>query len=177
MNFHLDKSIELLARTPQAYKELFTGLQYDWAHINEGANTWNAFDIVGHLIHGEQTDWVPRGRIILGNQADKTFVPFDRFAQEQLSVGKTMDELLEEFDQLRQANLQELKSWNLSPTDLAKTGIHPDLGTVTLQELLATWTIHDMAHLNQISRALVKHYAQDVGPWHQYIRLLKDKQG
>lgn len=174
MNFNLDKSIHLLERTPNVLKSLFYELGYEWTTVNEGRETWSAYDIVGHLIHGEQTDWIPRARIILDETViDKTFEPFDRFAQKELSKGKTMEDLLEEFSILRESTLAELKSWNLTQIDLDKAGVHPELGEVTLKQLLATWTVHDLAHINQISRVMAKHYANDVGPWKAYIRVLK----
>lgn len=174
MNFNLKKSIELLERIPEAYKVLFYGLDSNWATINEGENTWSAFDIVGHLIHGELTDWIPRAKIILSeNEKNKTFEPFDRFAQEKSSKGKTIEELIDEFEKFRKLNLEELNSWNLTEEDLDKTGIHPELGEVTLKQLISTWTIHDIAHLNQISRVIVKDYAEDVGPWAEYLRILR----
>lgn len=174
MNFELNKSIKILERTPAVFRALFQDLDCEWATINEGPKTWSAYDIIGHLIHGEQTDWIPRAKIILGDNEDKTFKPFDRFAQETLSKGKSTNELLEEFTRLRQESLQQLKAWKLTDEDLNKKGVHPELGAVTLAQLLSTWTIHDLAHINQLSRVMVKHYANDVGPWKNYIRLLKD---
>ena len=175
MNFNLDKSIQLLQRTPTVLKSLFYQLEHEWTTVNEGPETWSAYDIVGHLIHGEQTDWIPRAKIILDESiSDKTFEPFDRFAQKELSKGKTMEDLLEEFSSLRNSTLAELKSWNLTQDKLDKKGMHPELGEVTLRQLLATWTVHDLAHINQMSRVMAKHYANDVGPWKKYIRILKD---
>ena len=175
MNFDLEQSIKLLQRTPQTYKALFYNLGADWATINEGPNTWCAIDIVGHLIHGENTDWIPRAKIILDDQIEnKTFEPYDRFAQENLYQGRTIESLLDEFEQLRMKNIEALKSWNLDETQLIKTGIHPDLGEVTLKQLIATWTIHDMSHLNQLSRVMVKHYKEDVGPWLAYSRIMQE---
>ncbi|MEM9648140.1 MAG: DinB family protein [Bacteroidota bacterium] len=172
-NFNLEKSIQILERTPSVLKALFYNLGEDWITVNEGPQTWSAYDILGHLIHGENTDWIPRAKIILGDGPDKTFEPFDRFAQKELSTGKSMEQLLDEFTQLRESSVQTLKSWSLSQEDLPKKGNHPELGAVTLAQLLATWTIHDLAHLNQVSRVMVKHYADSVGPWRQYISLLK----
>ena len=174
MHFDLDKTIKILERTPAVFKALFYELDANWATINEGPRTWSAYDILGHLIHGEQTDWIPRAEIILCDGYNKTFEPFDRFAQEKLSQGKTMEDLLEEFASLRESSLNQLKSWKLSEEDLDKKGVHPDLGEVSLKQLLATWTVHDLAHINQMSRAMVKHYANDVGPWKNYIKILKD---
>jgi len=175
MNFNLDKSIAILERTPRVYYELFHELAYDWATINEGENTWSGFDIIGHLIYGEKTDWIPRARIILGESENKTFEPFDRFAQKKLSAGKTIEDLLIEFAELRSNNLNVLRSWHLTEVELNMEGIHPDLGVVTLRELLSTWTIHDIGHLHQVSRVIVKHYSMDVGPWTEYSGILRKK--
>ena len=174
MNFELNKSIELLKRAPVTYKNMFYGLNEDWVYANEGESTWSAYDIIGHLIHGEKTDWIPRSRIILSDQEDKTFVPFDRFAQKELSKGKTMEELIDEFTTLRKANIEELESWNLTEEDLSKTGMHPELGTVTLRQLIAMWTIHDVTHIHQVSRVMVKHYKDDIGPWVAYSGILSN---
>lgn len=172
MNFNLEKSIELLERSPKTYKALFYDLNHNWATVNEGENTWCAHDIIGHLIHGENTDWIPRAKIILGKQKDKTFEPYDRFAQSKLYASQSINELLNTFEALRNANIEELKLLNLTEIELNQEGIHPDLGPVTLKELISTWTIHDMVHLNQISRVIVKHYSKDIGPWSKYVRLL-----
>lgn len=171
-NFELNKSIEILKRSPSVYRNLFYGLNTDWTNANEGTDTWSAFDMIGHLIHGEKTDWIPRAKIILGDNEDKSFIPFDRFAQAELSEGKTIERLLDEFGMLREQNIQELLSWNLQESDLLKTGLHPELGEVTLQQLIATWTIHDLSHLHQVSRVMVKHYKNDIGPWKQYSGIL-----
>ena len=175
MNFSLDKTIEVLERTPSTYKTLFQDLSRDWVYANEGENTWSPFDIVGHLIHGEKTDWIPRATIILTKGTAQKFEVFDRFAQGKVSAGKTMNQLLEEFSALRHQNLQTLKSWQLSESDLEKTGMHPDdsIGLVTLQQLLATWTIHDLNHPHQASRVMVKHYGKEIGPWKAYSNIIK----
>ena len=174
MNFNLNKSIELLDRTPDLYSTLFSNSSYNWDRIDEGKETWNGYKIIGHLIHGEKTDWIPRAEIILSNGNDKTFEPYDRFAQEKLYSSQTTQQLLDEFRILRTQNLEKLKSWNLTEYDLDKKGIHPDLGEVNLRELISTWTIHDLAHLNQLSRVIVKHYSEDVVPWKKYTRLLNE---
>lgn len=174
MNFNLQKSIALLERTPEVYSTLLKNSEYNWDRINEGENTWSGYNIIGHLIHGEKTDWIPRAEIILGNAADKTFEPYDVFAQDKLYTTQTTEELLEEFRKLRASNLKKLKSWNLTEADLNKEGIHPALKEVKLRELIAAWTVHDMIHINQISRVMVKHYAEDVGPFKNYMRLLKE---
>ncbi|MEL7003109.1 MAG: DinB family protein [Bacteroidota bacterium] len=175
MNFDLKKSIEILSRTPDMYLTLFSNSNHGLDKINEGEGTWNGYNIMGHLIHGEKTDWIPRSEIILGNDENKVFEPYDRYAQDQLHSSQTIEQLLTEFKTLRRENVEKLISWDLSESDLNKEGIHPDLGAVTLRQLISTWTIHDMAHLNQISRALVRHYAEDVGPWKEYTRLLNQE--
>lgn len=171
MNFSLEKSIALLERTPKVYRVLLEGLE-SWSSINEGGDSWSAWDIIGHLIFGEQTDWIPRIKLMLESEEVPTFTPYDRFAQKELFEGKTIEELLIQFELIRVENLNKLKSWNLSTKDLCKEGNHPDLGRVTVKELIATWTIHDMGHMNQLSRVMVKHYKDDVGPWSAYSKLL-----
>ena len=172
MNFDLDKSIDMLQRTPSVIDSLLKDISDDWALTNEGKDTFSPFDVVGHLIHGEKTDWVPRMEIILSNKADKTFQPYDRFAQFEESKGKTTNQLLIEFKTLRQQSLELLKSKNLSERDFLKTGMHPKFGRVTLQQLLATWTVHDLSHIAQITRVLCKQYKQEVGPWLDYLPIL-----
>lgn len=172
MNFTLPKSIEILERTPGVLRYLLQGLSQDWTSTNEGGDSWNAYDVVGHLIYGEKTDWIPRAEIILSDKTDKNFVPFDRFAQFTESKGKTLGQLLDEFGAVRNANISKLKSWNLSEADLGKKGNHPAFGAVTLRQLLATWAIHDLNHLAQVSRVMAKHYKEDVGPWIAYLKVL-----
>ena len=173
MQFSLSKSIQVLERTPTVLNLLLSNLSDEWILSNEGADTWSAFDIVGHLIHGEKTDWLPRAEIILSNKSDKTFEPFDRFAQLRVSEGKSMGQLLDEFTALRKVALNKLKSFNLQENDLSKTGTHPALGTVTLQELFATWTVHDLSHLAQVSRVMAKQYKDEVGPFSEYLTILR----
>lgn len=175
MNFKLDKSIEILERIPEVLKTLLWELADAWVRADEGENTWSAFDIVGHLIHCEKVDWVPRMNIILGNTADKTFEPLDRFAQFRDSEGKTMHDLLDEFTALRAKNTAYLKSLHLTENELMATGLHPAFGEVTLRQLLAAWITHDLSHLAQISRVMAKHYLRDVGPWVAYMGILKDR--
>lgn len=172
MHFSLSNAYEILERTPAVYKVFLSGLSPDWTHCNEGGESWSAYDVVGHLIHGEKTDWMTRIELILGNSPHKTFEPFDRFAQFQDSKGKSLEELLDEFASLREANLQKLKALKLSEDDLDRKGMHPDLGEVSLRQLLSTWTIHDLGHLNQVSRVMVKQYKEEVGPWKAYSRIL-----
>jgi hypothetical protein len=140
---------------------------------NEGKDSWSAFDIVGHLIVGERTDWVPRARIILENGEARPFDPFDRFAQVKESQGKSLEQLLEDFARLRKENLAALQALNLQPEDLNRRGKHPALGVVTLSELLATWAVHDLTHLHQLSRVMAHQYREVVGPWRAYLGVLK----
>ena len=174
MIFDLNKSISILERSPIVYHTLLSGLSDEWIHANEGEGTFSAFDILGHLVHGEKTDWIPRSRIILSDSGDKTFNPFDRFAQDKLSKGKSMEDLLSEFAIWRARNIEELKSWNLTESLLNKTGVHPQLGPVTLRQLLATWTIHDLGHIHQITRVMVKQFKEEVGPWQKFSRILTE---
>lgn len=172
MSFNLNKAIEILERSPHVLTSLLEGLSDEWINNNEGAETWSPFDIMGHLIHGEKTDWMVRTELILSNETDKEFTPFDRFAQFELSKGKTLSQLLEEFQNLRKDNLITLKSKNITIEDLNKTGVHPAFGDVTLKQLLSTWVAHDLGHIAQISRVMAKQYKDDVGPWRDYLPIL-----
>lgn len=175
--FSLADAVAVLSRTPATLDVWLRGLPDVWAHTNEGrsndgADTWSAFDIVGHLIAGERNDWMPRARIILERGETRPFDPFDRFAQERESRGKSLDQLLDEFARLRRENLAALQAMNLQPEDLARRGMHPSLGPVTLGELLATWTVHDLTHLHQLSRVMAHQYRDTVGPWSAYLGVL-----
>jgi hypothetical protein len=172
MGLNLQQTIALLSRTPSALNALLRDLPQTWTLGNEGGKTWSPFDIVGHLIHGERTDWMARARIILQHGESRTFDPFDRLAQERESQGKSLAELLDEFARLRSENLEALRGMNLQPGDLERRGCHPVLGTVTLSQLLATWAVHDMTHLHQISRAMAYQYREVVGPWSAYLGVL-----
>lgn len=172
MTFDISKSIEILERTPSVLRTLLGGISHEWIMENEGKDTWSPYDVVGHLIHGEKTDWIPRAQIILSDSDDKTFVPFDRFAQME-GENASLEELLTEFEALRKENLEILKSLDLQPTHLEKTGIHPELGSASLKELLTTWTVHDLGHIAQISRVMAKQYKDEVGPWKAYLGILK----
>lgn len=172
MEFDINKTLEVLERTPKVLDALLSGLADEWTMNNEGENTWSPFDIVGHLIHGEHTDWMGRLEVIL-DKKDKKFIPFDREAMFRESEGKNLQQLLSEFKQLREINLQRLKSLNLSEGDLNKTGIHPAFGEVTLRQLLSTWTIHDLTHIAQISRVMARQYKEAIGPWLEYFRVLQ----
>jgi hypothetical protein len=172
MDFNLDKSLEILERTPAVLQTMPGGLSGEWIFNNEGENTWSPYDIIGHLIHGEKTDWVVRTKIILSDEKDKTFIPFDRFAQFKNSEGKSMQELLDEFAVLRKENLDYIKRLGINEEMLNKTGIHPEFGTVTLRQLLAAWTAHDLNHIAQIARVMAKQYKHETGPWLKYLPLL-----
>lgn len=173
MEFQIDKSIEILSQTPAVLESLLSGVSKDWYMHNEGADTWSPYDVLGHLIHGEKTDWIPRAEIILSDRADKSFIPFDRFAQMEIAQEKSLKILLQEFRELRAANLIKLAALDLSETDLERTGIHPELGEVTLRQLLATWTVHDLGHITQIARVMARQYQGEVGPWTTYLGILK----
>jgi hypothetical protein len=172
MEHNLPHTISLLSRTPTALDALLRDLPEMWTIRNEGENTWSAFDVLGHLIHGELTDWMPRARMVLQFGESKTFDTFDRRAQERDSVGKSMDQLLDEFARLRAKNLDELRALNLRSEDLEMSGRHPALGVVTLSQLLATWAVHDLTHLHQISRVMAHQYREAAGPWNKYLGVL-----
>jgi hypothetical protein len=174
MTFDLNKSIEILERTPKMLKIMLLGISSEWTSANEGNDTWSVYDVIGHLIHGEKTDWIPRTEIILSENPNKTFTPFDRFAQFEDSKGKKLTQLLEEFEELRNKNLEILRTKKLSLQDLQKKGTHPTLGEVTLSQLLATWVVHDLNHLAQISRVMAKQYKNEVGVWIEFLRILKE---
>ena len=172
MELDLTHALEVLERTPAVFRALLGGLSGEWTAANEGPETFSAFDNVGHLIHGERTDWIPRARIILAQGADRRFEPYDRFAQYRESQGKSLAELLDELARLRAENLATLRGWNLTERELALEGEHPALGTVTLRQFLATWVAHDLGHLAQTARVLAKQYREAVGPWRAYLPVL-----
>ncbi len=173
MQFNLDQSIEILGQTPLVLENLLIGLSEEWIQNNEGAETWSPYNIVGHLVHGEKTDWIPRAVIILSPNADKSFDLFDRFAQFRESEGKTLKQLLDEFKILRKQNIQHLRSMEITEADLEKVGKHPAFGAVTLKQLIATWMVHDLNHISQICRVMAKQYKDEVGPWSAYLGILK----
>ncbi len=175
MKLDIDEIIDVLSRTPALLKELLNGLSSDWVNSNEGSETWSQYDVVGHLIHGERTDWMTRAKIILNYGERLAFEPFDRFAQFEASKGKTFEELLEEFAVLRKENINTLQELKLTEADLEKTGRHPELGKVTLGELLATWVVHDFDHIGQIARTMAKQYENEVGPWKAYLSILQSR--
>lgn len=172
MNFNLQQALPILERTPHVVAALLKDLDKDWIYSTEGADTWSPFDVVGHYIHGEKTDWIPRMNIILSDEADKRFEPFDRFAQFKDSEGKTLDALLDEFAKLRAENIARLKAVMPNEELLQKKGIHPAFGEVTFSNLLASWVVHDLGHISQIVRTMAKQYTEAVGPWTAYMSIL-----
>jgi DinB superfamily len=171
--FSLPEAVAILNRTPATLDALLRGLPSIWAGCNEGKDTWSAFDIMGHLIFGERTDWMPRVRIMLENGETRSFDPFDRFAQLKQSRDKSMEQLLDDFARLRRENLAALQALNLQQKDLTRRGKHPALGVVTLSELLATWAVHDLTHVHQLSRVMAHQYRDAVGPWSAYLGVLQ----
>ena len=174
MQFNLAQAISILARTPNTLIALLDGLPDEWSRAVEGPDTFSPFDVVGHLIDGEETDWIPRTRIILAQGPDPRFEPYDRFRHRTRNVGRTLDSLLAEFSDLRDANLALLASWQLTPASLELPGLHPSLGRVTLSQLLAAWVVHDLGHLAQIERVMAKQYREAVGPWVPFSPILTD---
>lgn len=172
MSFDLKESVSVLERTPSALRAMLLGLPSAWIDTNEGPETWSPFDVVGHLIHGERTDWIARATIILEQGENRQFAPFDRFAQFEESRGKSMPQLLDELAELRSTNLLTLTGWTLSDAQLDLVGEHPALGPVTLRELLATWVAHDLGHIAQITRVMAKRYRAAVGPWREYLPVM-----
>jgi uncharacterized damage-inducible protein DinB len=175
MRFDLAEGIAVLERTPRVLRTLLAGLPDGFTRATEGPDTWSPFDVVGHLIHGERTDWMARLELILSAGETRPFTPFDRFAQFEASRGKSLGVLLDTFQALREDNLARLASLRLSPADLDRRGRHPELGPVTLGQLLATWVAHDLSHLGQIARVMGKVYTEAVGPWVAYLPMLGDR--
>lgn len=172
MHYSLEKSYEILERTPAVLQALLGGLHDDWLMQNEGPETFSPYDVVGHLLHGEKTDWTERTKMILEFGNTKTFEKYDRFAQYEESKGKTIQQLLDEFALIRKENMVWFKALNLTEDDLNKKGMHPVLGEVTLKNLLATWVVHDLTHTAQITRVMAKQYKSEMGPWPEFFRIL-----
>ena len=172
MDFQLDRTVEILEKTPGTLRTMLSGLSDAWIESDEGPDTWNAYVIVGHLIHGERADWIARLKHILEEGESRTFAPFDRFAQFEESVGQTLAELLDTFEAMRSENLKILRDLDLGPKHLELRGTHPEFGTVTARQLLATWAVHDLGHIAQIARAMAAGYSGEVGPWRAYLRVL-----
>lgn len=171
-DLRVPRAVEILERTPAAFRALLGGLPEEWTAPNEGPNTFSPFDNLGHLIHGERADWIPRARLILAQGPNRRFEPYDRFAQYHESRGKTMAQLLDEFARLRAGNLATLAGWRLTEDQLALEGEHPEFGPVTLRQLLATWVAHDLSHLAQTARVMAKQLRAAVGPWRAYLPIL-----
>ena len=172
MEFQLEHAKEILRRTPATLNALLSRLPSEWVVPNEGPDSWSPFDVVGHLIHGEEADWIPRAKLIIGYGEERPFEPFDRFAMFEASRGKSMDELLATFERLRGESLRELEGLNITPELLAKRGMHPELGVVTLGQLLSTWVVHDLGHVGQVVRVMAKQYGEAVGVWRAYLPIL-----
>ena len=173
MKYSLERSYEILERTPSVLRALLTGLPDDWVMNNEGPETFSPYDVLGHLIHGEKTDWRPRVNKILEKGTSSAFDPYDRFAQYQESKGKSLLQLLDEFENLRAANMKWFNSLGLTPEKLDAEGMHPVLGQVTLRQLLATWVIHDLTHIAQVTRVMAKQYKEEMGPWIKFFRIME----
>jgi hypothetical protein len=172
MDFDLASGIAVLERTPSTLRAMLAGLAPAWTDATEGPETWSPYVIVGHLIHGERTDWIPRAQIILAQGARRRFTPYDRFAQFRESEGKSLAELLDEFARLRAANVATLAGWRLTEAQLVLEGEHPEFGPVTLRQLLATWVAHDLGHVAQTARVMAKQYRDAVGPWRAYLPVM-----
>jgi hypothetical protein len=173
MNYSPDTAIPILERTPAALSALLSGIPEEWTHATEGPDTWSPYDVIGHLLHGEHSNWVERARIILAQKEARSFPPFDRFAQFRESEGKTLTQLLDEFSEARRRNLDWLRAQQISEVQLTLEANHPAFGAVTLSQLLATWVVHDLDHLTQIARVMAKQYDAAVGPWKEYLRVLR----
>ncbi len=174
MTFDLAASLQVLSRTPATVRALLAGLDDFWILATEGPETFSPFDVVGHLIDGEETDWMSRARIILARGPNITFEPYDRFRHYARNRGRSLAALLDEFARLRSANLEQLMAWNLTTSELELPGEHPSLGRVTLRQLVAAWVVHDLGHIAQIARVMAKRYRDDVGPWVPYLPVLTD---
>lgn len=174
LTFVQQDAAAILGRTPAALDAQLRGLPEDWTNANEGENTWSPFDVVAHLIHGDRTNWLPRARMILEHGETRPFDDFQRFAHFELSKGRTLGSLLDEFAEVRTQSLGILASLEVTETDLDRRGGHPALGVVTLRQLLATWVVHDLDHVMQISRVLARQYSDEVGPWRAYLRIIRD---
>lgn len=172
MSFDLSAGIAILRRTPATLRALLHGLGEEWTTATEGPDTWSPYDVVGHLVHGERSDWIPRARNILEQGPNRRFVPYDREAMFHESQGRSLEPLLDEFEALRTANLHTLAGWRLTDEQLDLEGEHPAFGTVTLRQLLATWVAHDLGHLVQVARVMARQYRDDVGPWREYLSVM-----
>jgi hypothetical protein len=173
MQFKIEQAIEILSQTPATLRAMLGGLSEDWTG-GGSEEDWDPYTVVGHLIHGEKTDWIPRARIILEQGENVRFTPYDRFAQFENSKGKTLHDLLDEFESLRRENIQVLSSMDITPENLALKGMHPELGEVDLEKLLSTWVVHDLGHIRQVVIFMAKKYADNVGVWKAYLSILQE---
>lgn len=171
--FSIEEAITLLGRTPGVLKGLLSGLPDTWTYNNEGGDSWSPHQVLGHLVYGEDVDWLARTKIILEMGTDQAFEPFDRLAQERLYADSSIEELLTLFEEKRNQNLEELKGFGLTEEDLLKKGTHPEFGDVQLKEMLSAWVVHDMGHIVQINRTMAKNYAEEVGPWKKYLTVVR----
>lgn len=172
MEFSLIPGIEVLERTPSTLRAMLGGLSADWTDATEGPETWSPYVIVGHMLHGERTDWIQRARIILAQGSERRFAAYDRLAQFEESKGKSLEELLDEFAGVRAANLRTLREWELTEAQLGLEGEHPAFGSVSLRQLLATWVAHDLGHIAQTARVMAKQYRDAIGPWRAYLPVM-----
>jgi len=172
-SFDLEEAISILEKTPKALSAQLSGLPQKWLHNNEGKSSWSPHQVLGHLVFGEETDWLPRTKIILSSKSIKEFEPYDRFAQDRLYVDKSSEALLNLFAQKRKENIQELRKLEISESDLQKEGEHPEFGLVTLKEMLSAWVVHDLGHIAQINRVLAKNYTEEIGPWSKYLTIVR----
>ena len=173
MKNSIEHTIQILERTPQTLHSLLYSVNEEWTQKNEGGETWSPYDVIGHLIHCDEYNWIPRIEIVISDSAVRKFEPLDRFAQLEKSKGKNLNQLLDEFIRIRFACMAKLRALNLTDEQLSKTAIHPELGSVTLSQLISTWLVHDLDHISQIARVMAKQYKDEVGPWIQYMRILK----
>jgi hypothetical protein len=176
MRFEPALATEILSRTPATVRAMLSGLSDEWTSPNEGGETFSAFDVVGHLIDGEETDWITRAEIVLSQGTKDTFDPYDRFRHFARNRGRSLESLIEEFDSLRHRNLETMRGWNLDGPALSLTANHPALGVVTLGQLLSAWVVHDLGHIAQIARVLAKQYREEAGPWIAYLPVLTDRE-
>ncbi len=174
MPFNLENAIAILERTPDTLWALLNDLPDEWIFCTEGDDEWTPFDVIGHLVHGEKTDWIPRVKIILEHSDSVAFKTFDRFAMFEESKGKSLDQLLDEFSKLREQSIDTLQAMNLQPSDFERKGKHPQLGEVNLGQLIATWVTHDLNHIHQIVKTMARQYTNDVGAWREYLNILDD---
>ena len=173
--FDLNEAISILEKTPKALIAQLSGLSEKWLHSNEGENSWSPIQILGHLVHGEETDWLPRAKIILSSESSKEFEPYDRFAQEKIYADKNGKELLTMFEKKRNSNIKELKKLTITEKELSLKGIHPEFGEITLKEMLSSWVVHDLGHIAQINRVMAKNYSDEIGPWKKYLTIVRSK--